>query len=109
MAHTAVNRANDGKRWNGETLRDSILKKWQYSCFNKGDPNRAKLMDPEKYNGAAWSDCLRVADEVLRGEHEDLDLGQTHYHTRSINPSWASKIRKIGRVKNSKHIFYVED
>jgi N-acetylmuramoyl-L-alanine amidase len=108
IAYTAFNRANDGKKWNGESVRDSILKKWQYSCFNEGDPNREKLMDPESHDRNAWGECLRVADEVLRGEHSDLNKGQTHYHTRGINPSWASKIRKIYGI-DGKHFFYRED
>ncbi len=109
IAYTAVNRANDGKRWNGKTLREAVLKLRQYSCFNDGDPNRVKLMDPERYDKKSWEECLETAKKVLRGEYREANVGQTHYHTLNVNPAWASKIDKIGNIGKSKHLFYREN
>lgn len=106
IAYSAINRVNDGKKWNGETLREVILKPWQYSCFNKNDVNYEKLKAPEK---KVFEDCLKVADGVLEGKYSELNLGQTHYfNPKSANPKWTDKMKKIGKIGNSKHEFYTE-
>ncbi len=109
IAYTAVNRANDGKKWNGTTVKTALLTPSQYSCFNLNDPNRKKLMDPEKYDVKSWKECLAVAEKVLSGEYSD-SARATHYHTQNILPSWAKsdKMVRIGRIGNSSHIFYRE-
>lgn len=110
IGYTAVNRANDGKRWNGETIRDAILKDKQYSCFNKGDANRAKLMDPMKYEPEAFEKCLESAHEVIVNSRSEMNKGQTHYfNPATVNPKWASKMEKIDLEKDCKHVFYRED
>jgi|SRR3989344_4213166 len=108
IAWTAVNRANDGKKWNGETVRGAILKPLQYSCFNTGDPNRAKLMNPD---GHYFERCLEVAEGVLNGTHKDNTKGAMHYHTIAINPKWAEskKMRAKNVPANFKHKFYREN
>lgn len=115
IAYTAINRANDGKRYNGETLREAILKPHQYSCFNENDKNREKLMDPEKYEPKAFAECLAVAQKVLQKKYSDPTNGATHYFNPEIvkKPTWADKMKKIGRIKindkkYSKHEFYRE-
>jgi len=117
VAYTVINRVNDGKKWNGENIREVILKPWQYSCFNKKDVNLEKLKNPlyysEKYfnyNGMAFEECLEVAEEVLDGKYSELNKGQTHYfNPKTANPSWKDKLEKIGKIGNSKHEFYRED
>ena len=118
VAYTAVNRANDGKKWNGETIQEAILKPLQYSCFNKNDPNRNKLKDPEKYDAQSFQRCLRISEIVIGKEFEDPTKGATHYFNPDIaKPKWADKMRKIGKIPvgekdgrtiYSKHEFYEE-
>lgn len=110
VAYTAINRANDGKKWNGSTVKEAILVPKQYSCFNENDPNRKKIMNPEKYDKRSFIECLDVATRVLEGAYPDPTKGATHYHTLSSTPSWAksTKIEKKGRIGDSKHIFYQE-
>lgn len=116
IAYTAINRANDGKKWNGETINEAILKPYQYSCFNNSDPNKEKLMDPEKYDGKSFQECLTIAQRILKGEYKQYNKGATHYFNPEIvkKPKWADKMHKIGKVKvneekYSKHEFYKED
>lgn len=110
VAYTVLNRVDDGKRWNGTTIKGVILKPWQYSCFNDNDPNKKKLKDPEKYDKVSWGKCLGVARGVVSGESKDFTEGATHYFNPNVvNPSWASKMTRIGRIGNSKHAFYRED
>src|SRR3989344_3557096 len=65
IAYTAINRTRDGKKWNGENLREVILCPKQYSCFNDGDPNLPKLRDPLKCDKEQWKECLQVASFVI--------------------------------------------
>ena len=110
VAYTVLNRVDDGKRWNGTTIRGVVLKPWQYSCFNRNDPNKEKLKDPEKYDKISWERCLGVAQGVVSRESKDFTKGATHYFNPNVvNPSWASKMTRIGRIGNSKHVFYRED
>lgn len=115
VAYTAINRVNDHKKWNGETLREVILKSWQYSCFNKDDTNRKKLMNPEQYDSQSWKLCLNVAEEVLSKKVKDPTSGATHYFNPNIvssYPDWASKLTKVGKIQTenglSEHEFYIE-
>jgi len=110
IAYTAINRVNDNKKWNGETLREVILKPWQYSCFNENDVNKKKLMNPNDYNSKAFEECLDISRKVLSGKYEELNNGQTHYfNPKVVYPSWAGKLKRIGKINNSKHDFYIED
>ena len=120
IAYSAINRINDGKKWNGVDIRSVVLARKQYSCFNRNDTNRKKLMDPENknYSPREWGKCLKISQDVLGGKLADPTGGATHYHTGE-NPYWAKphsrtkkggpKMERIGRVNGSKHIFYRED
>ncbi|MDP3027413.1 MAG: cell wall hydrolase [Nanoarchaeota archaeon] len=110
VAYTVINRANDNKKWNGENVKEVILKPWQYSCFNKNDANYEKLKDPINDDADSFYDCLKVANEVLQGKHSELNKGQTHYfNPKVVKPKWADEMYKIGKIKNSKHEFYIEN
>lgn len=109
IAYTAINRVNDGKKWNGETIKEVILKPKQYSCFNEKDPNKNKLKDPETYGPKTFLHCLKISRNVLAGKYNDPTNGATHYHTLAVKPRWNyKKMITIGRINSSKHIFYRE-
>ena len=116
IAYTAVNRVHDGRRNNGETLREVILMPKQYSSFNLNDPNREKLLHPERYEPKAFKECLDVAKGVVSGKYKDPTDGATHYFSSNMQtpPAWASDMkRSIGRIqlangKLSEHVFYRE-
>ena len=103
IGFSALNRAKDGKKWNGETIEEAILKPWQYSCFNKGDVNRNKL---NNYDDVSKS----IARGILIGRFKNKTKS-THYHTQNINPKWADSVtmvRKQGKP-TWKHKFYREN
>ncbi len=109
VGFTAVNRAARG-RWYGGNLREVILRPHQYSCFNRNDPNRTQLMDPQQYDEQAFEECLDVARGIISGNYEDPTQGATHYfNPRAANPSWANRLTRIGRINNSRHVFYREE
>lgn len=110
IAYTAINRAKDGKKWNGETVKEAILKPFQYSCFNKNDSNRIKLMNPEQYDRKSFEKCLQISKDVLQGRCKDSTHGATHYHTTPVKPSWSTNTSMVnlGKIGDSKHLFYRE-
>lgn len=107
-AYTAVNRANDDIIWNGRDLRESILKNYQYSCFNNNDPNKIKLMNPEAYSPKSWEESMKAAKGVLEGFYPDPTGGATHYHTKNIRPYWMrdKNLTRVENLDDLDHHFY---
>jgi hypothetical protein len=113
VAYTAINRANDSKRWNGRTLQEAILAYRQYSAFN--EEFNEKLKDPLAYNAQEFENCLHLAKEILAGKYEDPTNGATHYLNPNHPtlrgkplPKWTIELEEIGQVQNSIHTFYRE-
>lgn len=106
VAHVIVNRV--GARF-GETVEDVVRAPWQFSVWNRGDPNRRLVMNPDRYaasgmNFETWQIAQRVAREVLSGQSVDPTNGALFYHTTAIRPWWSrygEGARTIGA-----HIFY---
>jgi len=95
--------------WFGKTLKEVILKPYQFSCFLKGDPNRKKLLNPLLYDSFdIWAECYDIAEKVNLGELEDPTNGATHYHSRYMRryPRWIKNMIKTCEIGN--HIFYRE-
>jgi hypothetical protein len=63
------------------------LARWQFSCWNENDPNRAKI---EGLNVALIPRQWTIADNVLTGRAADITGGADHYHTIAA-PGWADK------------------
>ena len=76
---------------------------WRFSCWNEGDPNRAKI------EGAAESDrefasCLRIARRAAADALQDPTEGATHYHARNAASPWAAGRAPSAVIGN--HLFY---
>lgn len=101
VAYVIKNRVRQKKR----TYHQVILQPFQFSAFNKNDPNYEKLKDPEAFDPAQWEKCLEVARYVHSCKDDRNTIGAaTHYHTAAVSPDWAeggTVVRQIGA-----HIFY---
>ena len=74
-------------RWWGSTVTGVCLKKWQFTCWVAGDPNRAKLATPVSSDGwPPWERACQVAAETMIGYLErDPDLDDaTHYFSAPL-------------------------
>lgn len=114
IAYTAVNRANDGKAWNGTTVKGALLKDLQYTCIsnlNKNRPLKARLMDPVRHYGkAAFEHNLKIARDVLSAKVSDPARAISYYNPDVVqDPNWKDLV-SIGKIQTpsgpSKHIFY---
>ena len=86
--------------WMGKTYPAVILKPYQFSSFNAGDPNATKF--PITPTDLAFQPCLMAAKAAYDGLGVDPTSGATHYFDDSIAaPSWttgATKTIKIGHL-----------
>ncbi len=96
VAFVPFNRA----QLSGRTVAKECLRPWQFSCWNRGDPNRAII---QALGAEALRAFLQHVEAVLAGV-PDPTRGATFYHTRSILPSWAEGLAPCARI--GRHVFY---
>jgi spore germination cell wall hydrolase CwlJ-like protein len=92
-----------GRFWWGDTIIDVCQKPFQFSCWNKNDPNLAKIQNVDMTD-IHFMTALRLARRAVIGALPDITNNATHYHERSITPNWArgkTPCAAIGR-----HVFY---
>jgi len=92
-----------GRYWWGDCVKTVCLKPWQFSCWNRNDPNRVKVLSVAKDN-RNYQTCLRIARKAIAGQLKDSTQGATHYHTISAAPIW-SRGRMYG-AEIGHHHFY---
>lgn len=80
VGHVIQNRAKKGGWW-GHDIHSVVLKPWQFSSFNAGDPNSTRWPDDES---GSWTNCLSAATAVIVGKVADITNGATHYFDVSI-------------------------
>lgn len=107
VACVILNRAAHAKKmggyWWGNTILDICHKPFQFSCWNKEDPNYRKLLSVDE-GDVYFVTARRVATRGVLGFLKDTTQGATHYHARGITPKWA-----IGQKPSAvigRHIFY---
>lgn len=103
VANVIMNRVDRGG-WYGASIKDVVLKPYQFSCWNDTDPNRAKL-DKLTVADLQSSGALQIAQQVINGQLPDITGGATEYHNKNILPDWDySKLKQTVQIGN--HIFY---
>lgn len=97
VCQTIENRVSD-PRW-PETYIGVITQPWQFSAFNKNDPNA--LAFPAE-SDVAWRDSVAAASFVINAPTTLTTAN--HYHAKSVTPTWARADRIVAR--EGAHIFY---
>lgn len=105
VAHVLLNRAE--RKYRGKNLHECATAKWQFSCWNENDPNRAKLLAVH-YGDTRLTKCARACIEAIE-EHvigHDPTKGSLHYHVKSMpkKPAWADG--ETPAVTIGQHVFY---
>jgi spore germination cell wall hydrolase CwlJ-like protein len=91
---TACGVVHQAKMWAGAPIRH----KCQFSYFCDGLPERPAEKE-------AWEMALQIAGALIDTDFKMVGLEQaTHYHTISVQPSWATVLEPCGRVGD--HLFY---
>lgn len=104
VGNVVMNRLK-AESWYGSTIQEVCLKPWQFSCWNKGDPNRDVIIQ-DNIVDPIFSLCCKVAAKVAFQDWPDLTKGSDHYHatTLPIYPSWSKG--KVPKICIAKHLFY---
>jgi spore germination cell wall hydrolase CwlJ-like protein len=108
VAWTIRNRVNDGKAksWWGEGYTGVCQKPYQFSCWNKNDPNFIYLSGAKPIPFREFAQAQVAADLVMFGKEPDPTDGATHYYatTMSKAPGWSAKAKQT--LKLGHHVFF---
>lgn len=105
VACVILNRTRD-KRW-PDSPKDVCTQRYQFSAWNKNDPNREKLLAVD-LDSPSFRSAYAVAARAVAGDVEDRTAGANHYVTEALfnssrRPSWASDSGITARIGN--HVF----
>ncbi|PHN28987.1 cell wall hydrolase [Pseudomonas sp. ICMP 561] len=98
---------NDGKPdWWGEGYSGVCLKPYQFSCWNKNDPNYPFLSGAKQIPFRELAQARIAADLVIDGKQPDPTSGATHYYATTMPkaPAWVAKAKQT--LKLGHHIFF---
>jgi uncharacterized protein (TIGR02594 family) len=106
VANVVMNRVASG-RWGGK-VGSVCLWPWQFSCWNRNDPNFRTIRNKTDDGDPQFALCLAVARKAVSGTLTQHVPGARHYYADYIRePSWVRKspdrkfVAKIGR-----HLFW---
>ena len=92
-----------GRYWWGNNIIQVCQKPYQFSCWNRSDPNFQKLQSVDETD-LYFATALRIARRACAGALADSTNGATHYHAKSVKPYWARGEKSCAVIGN--HIFY---
>lgn len=108
VAWTIRNRVNDGQErsWWGEGYAGVCQKPYQFSCWNKGDPNYSSVSGARQIPFRELTQCQIAADQVIDGNVPDPTGGATHYYATTLSraPAWADSAKPT--LKLGSHMFF---
>ena len=89
--------------WWGNTIIEVCQKPYQFSCWNKDDPNYRQLIAVNDTD-PIFTLAKRTCSRIILGFLPDITNGADHYHTRMILPHWARGQTPCARI--GQHLFY---
>lgn len=102
MNRVAVSEARDGYWW-GNDIISVCQKPYQFSCWNRSDPNYKQLLAVTEKD-IHYATAVRIARRAVAGSLDDLTHGATHYHAQSATPDWAAGQVPVATIGH--HIFF---
>ena len=101
VGNVIMNRVKADKSRYGRGIKGVCHKRKQFSCWNEGDPNRARMedlpaMDDKNPDWIAWVIADRVAAKLLVGAIKDNTFGATYYCTENLRPYWQDDMTLVG-------------
>ena len=102
LNRVAVSRRFGGYWW-GNDIIQVCHKPFQFSCWNKEDPNYRQVASVTAED-IHFATAQRVARRAILGFLSDPTYGATHYHARGIMPKWAAGQKPATVI--GQHIFY---
>lgn len=107
VAAVILNRVARARRkgglWWGNDVIAVCQKPYQFSCWNKSDPNFKAVTGVDTAD-PHFVMALRIAKRAVRGRISDPTGGATHYHALGVTPFWARG--KTPCATLGRHVFY---
>lgn len=108
VASVVLNRVAHARKkggyWWGNTIIEVCHKPYQFSCWNKNDPNLKRIQTVTEKD-LKFATALRIARRAVIGALRDTTGGATHYHADYVSPYWARGEKPT--VTIGRHIFYI--
>lgn len=88
-----------------QSIRDVCLAPSQFSCWNRNDPNRLKILMVNT-NDKLFLICLDIAQRIIENKISDFTYGSNHYYSKYLKsiPYWAKG--RIPKITIGNHIFF---
>ncbi len=103
VAWVVRNRA-DHPRWWGQDIASVCICPWQFSCWNKADPNRVIIQNIDERD-SIFRTASEISRSVVEGRIADPTNGaDSYFAVASDAPDWAASA--IFTVKIGAHCFY---
>lgn len=100
VGHVIRNRAAH-PRWWGQSVIGVCKQPWQFSCWNRGDPNLPKLLAVSASVDHIFAECIELAADIIGGRIPDPTQNSDSYFDTSIpTPVWARGIEPVFAVAN---------
>jgi spore germination cell wall hydrolase CwlJ-like protein len=100
VACCILNRFKSGRWYAGKTIAETCQKPWQFSCWNKNDPNAKKLA---ALSFPTYSEYFPI---IKKAEEHDITNGATHYYAPALVecPVWAAGKEPCAKIGG--HLFF---
>lgn len=87
------------------SIANICLAPYQFSCWNKDDPNRAIIMAVQSGN-SIFDRCMNIAAQYIEGKSfTDVTNGADHYYAEYLKPpTWAVGKKPVARI--GAHLFF---
>lgn len=87
------------------TVAATCLRPYQFSCWNKDDPNRKKIIKVTT-SDPVFAECYEIAQGVCDEVIGDIVNGATHYYNPKAcaQPNWAKGKTPCAHIGN--HLFF---
>lgn len=92
--------------WWGEGYQGVCRAPWQFSCWNRNDPNFVYLVGQKLIPASQYMLARECAVTVMAGAAADPTGGATHYYATSMPkaPAWAAHATRTCKI--GRHVFF---
>lgn len=103
IAEVIYNRAAQRSPRFGMSVEAVCRMPGQFSCWNPGDPHRARTLTIA-LDDPAIGDCVAIARDLLAGRVGTLTRGADHYHHHRVYPTYSRERTPCARIGN--YVFF---
>ena len=89
VAGVIMNRVRSARYPN--TVAKVCLQRWQFSCWNENDPNRARIERLMPGDDSLFDNLIGVARDAVFGRLKNRVADALHYHADYVSPSWVAR------------------